>query len=326
VKLFDFGLAKELRDHFRNDDGTYKMTGFTGSMRYMAPEVANAEPYNATCDSYSFSILLWEILALKTPYENYTPKTLRSKVYNGPHKRPIIDASWPDSIRACLEQGWSSDLHSRSSMQQICKVLKAECVEIRGGDESGLEHVRRRSTFVFEGRKAKPSQTANSKEMAAKKRASTLAVANAPYSAASSPAVFSGLAEKRSATLGASNASCSPALDSMASAGFAKKRSATLDAADGSPTKSQVPYKDPTDTPSVAITGAAKFTETKKTESQEPTEKKIFAKLASSKSPSPIFDCPAIAEKDYVMPASAPLVTSCTVAASQSENDFMMFL
>lgn len=39
VKIFDFGLARQL-PRGRLADGTYRMTGDTGSPRYMAPEVA----------------------------------------------------------------------------------------------------------------------------------------------------------------------------------------------------------------------------------------------------------------------------------------------
>ena len=38
VKIFDFGLAKEIDVNAKLDDGTYKLTGDTGSLRYMAPE------------------------------------------------------------------------------------------------------------------------------------------------------------------------------------------------------------------------------------------------------------------------------------------------
>lgn len=38
-KLFDFGLARELRPNLKNTDGLYALTGLTGSRRYMAPEV-----------------------------------------------------------------------------------------------------------------------------------------------------------------------------------------------------------------------------------------------------------------------------------------------
>jgi serine/threonine protein kinase len=38
VKIFDFGLAKELDLSKKLDDGTYNLTADTGSLRYMAPE------------------------------------------------------------------------------------------------------------------------------------------------------------------------------------------------------------------------------------------------------------------------------------------------
>jgi serine/threonine protein kinase len=37
VKVFDFGLAKELHDGIAHKDGLYKLTSMTGSPRYMAP-------------------------------------------------------------------------------------------------------------------------------------------------------------------------------------------------------------------------------------------------------------------------------------------------
>ena len=38
VKIFDLGLAKEIDPQHKLADGTYKLTGDTGSLRYMAPE------------------------------------------------------------------------------------------------------------------------------------------------------------------------------------------------------------------------------------------------------------------------------------------------
>jgi serine/threonine protein kinase len=40
LKLFDFGLAKRMDTAERSGDGLYLLTGNTGSLRYMAPEVA----------------------------------------------------------------------------------------------------------------------------------------------------------------------------------------------------------------------------------------------------------------------------------------------
>lgn len=149
IILFDFGLARELKPEERNEDGTYNLTEMTGSMRYMAPEVANSKPYNDTCDSYSFAIMLWQMLACQEPYALYTPSTLRQHVYNGRQSRPKLDESWSNAIKICLKRSWSADLSTRNRMAQVEKILRTECVRIRKGDESGLEHNRRRSTFVF---------------------------------------------------------------------------------------------------------------------------------------------------------------------------------
>eukprot|EP00567_Pseudictyota_dubia_P017095 CAMPEP_0197436180 /NCGR_PEP_ID=MMETSP1175-20131217/3650_1 /TAXON_ID=1003142 /ORGANISM="Triceratium dubium, Strain CCMP147" /LENGTH=272 /DNA_ID=CAMNT_0042965409 /DNA_START=262 /DNA_END=1077 /DNA_ORIENTATION=+ len=55
IKIFDFGLAKEID----NNGGNKKMTGLIGTYRYMAPEVAKCDNYGLSADVYSFGILLW---------------------------------------------------------------------------------------------------------------------------------------------------------------------------------------------------------------------------------------------------------------------------
>jgi len=59
LKLFDFGLAKKLTPSNATDNDLYLLTGNTGSLRYMAPEVAIGLPYNQKADAYSFGILFW---------------------------------------------------------------------------------------------------------------------------------------------------------------------------------------------------------------------------------------------------------------------------
>lgn len=123
-------------------------------MRYMAPEVANALPYNAACDTYSFSLLLWQMLVLEEPFKLYTEKGFRTKIYNGPCRRPAIPRSLSTEVAIHLKRGWSPNLHERITMDRWARVLKNEIVRAREGDESGLTHHRRRSTFIFD-----PSQS-----------------------------------------------------------------------------------------------------------------------------------------------------------------------
>ena len=114
----------------------------------MAREVGLEKPYNHTCDSYSFAIMLWEMIAMRPPFEVYGMKSLRTKVWEG-GKRPGIPEDWPVSMKLCLKRSWDEDLHRRGSMKDIAGMLRKECVRCRGGDDAGLEHNRRRSTFVF---------------------------------------------------------------------------------------------------------------------------------------------------------------------------------
>jgi serine/threonine protein kinase len=56
VKLFDFGLARIVENASVSNE-VYQMSGETGSLRYMAPEVADCHPYNQKADVYSFGKL-----------------------------------------------------------------------------------------------------------------------------------------------------------------------------------------------------------------------------------------------------------------------------
>lgn len=153
IKLFDFGLSKELRDDLACGDGLYNLTADTGSPRYMAPEVALGQPYNGTCDTYSFALVLWQMLALSTPFEVYTIKRLKERVWGGIHYRPQVPDDWSGNVKLLLKRGWSQEVKERFTMEQVENILKKECTRVRDGNSDGLEHQRRRSTFVFRDKK-----------------------------------------------------------------------------------------------------------------------------------------------------------------------------
>jgi hypothetical protein len=109
------------------------------------------KPYCCACDVYSFAILFWEMMALKVPYECYTIKKLKERAWSDIEKRPLVDESWPVPIKLLLKKSWSNDWTNRFTMNQVEEILRKECVRMRDGDSTGLEHQRRRSTFVFRG-------------------------------------------------------------------------------------------------------------------------------------------------------------------------------
>jgi len=122
IKLFDFGLSKELSSCKKTEDGTYKLTGGIGTQRYMAPEVLRHERYNFSADVYSFTVLLWEILTLKRPFEGFSSEQHFQLVGNGTY-RPSISKKYSTPVKRLLEDGWSSNLHNRPSFEEIDKFF-----------------------------------------------------------------------------------------------------------------------------------------------------------------------------------------------------------
>jgi serine/threonine protein kinase len=155
IKLFDFGTAKELPHQNEKKDKTFNLTGMTGSLPWMAPEVAKTEPYNHKVDVFSFAVLLWQIMALEMPFKKYESDLLLfwNEVHNGRHERPEIPRqSWPKPIELCMRRGWAQNPSERMEMKEIESILRKEVIRVgRGGSET-LQHDRRRSTFVFRRR------------------------------------------------------------------------------------------------------------------------------------------------------------------------------
>ncbi|KAL9185152.1 hypothetical protein ACHAXT_002929 [Thalassiosira profunda] len=125
VKLFDFGLSKEVHEEDECANGTYKLTPNTGSIRYMAPENGNKWPYNFMADSYSFGILLWEVVALETPFASYTPREIRDMVMKW-GERPKIREGWSERVVELMTSAWDSNFRKRPSMRAIEETLEKE--------------------------------------------------------------------------------------------------------------------------------------------------------------------------------------------------------
>ncbi|CAJ1956485.1 unnamed protein product [Cylindrotheca closterium] len=131
LKLFDFGLAKKITpsDH-RDGDDLYLLTGNTGSLRYMAPEVAKGESYNQKVDTYSFGIVFWQICSLQTPYANLTTKTHSLKVILG-GQRPKPDRSWPNGWKDLMTRCWDANIVARPEFDEIASYFDEQVEDLQ---------------------------------------------------------------------------------------------------------------------------------------------------------------------------------------------------
>lgn len=139
IKVFDFGLAKSLVPELQAQCGLlYNLTAKSGSLPYMAPEVAMAKPYNEKCDVYSFGILFYEIVALKPPFSQHALKNYTAKVLKG-GARPPIKRTFPSCTKKILKSSWSVSHTDRPDMATIVKLIQSD-VELL--EQGALVHAR----------------------------------------------------------------------------------------------------------------------------------------------------------------------------------------
>lgn len=125
VKLFDFGLAKELQPKDQVGPDQYKASGRTGTRRYMSPENILCKPYGKPTDVYSFGVLFWETLSLEKPFQGLgREKHAKEVVLKG--KRPTIPKNWPVLIKVITNEAWTADPSKRPDFRRICSVIKGE--------------------------------------------------------------------------------------------------------------------------------------------------------------------------------------------------------
>lgn len=106
------------------------LTDFLGNK--VAPEVVLCKHYGKPADIFSFSILLWEILALKQPFKGYDyEKHAKLVVQKG--KRPDVKKEWATLIRSVIKRGWDNDPSKRPTFDQICDSLAGEFSELDHG-------------------------------------------------------------------------------------------------------------------------------------------------------------------------------------------------
>jgi len=149
VQLFDFGLAKEYDPSKADKNGCYPMTAFTGSLRYMAPEVALGKPCNETIDVHSFGLLLYHILALEAPFEGLTAKSFPKFVFEK-GARPVPDPKWPAEISSLMRMCWSPNIEDRPSMAEVVNVLKKDIDTVKALNKpEGSRHAGKRNVHII---------------------------------------------------------------------------------------------------------------------------------------------------------------------------------
>ncbi|KAL5702223.1 nuclear cap-binding protein complex subunit 1 [Ranunculus cassubicifolius] len=126
LKIADFGVARVEAQNPRD------MTGETGTLGYMAPEVLDGKPYNRRCDVYSFGICLWEVYCCDMPYPDLSFAEVSSAVVRQ-DLRPEIPRCCPSSLASIMKKCWDKNPEKRPEMSEVVNLLEAIDTSKGGG-------------------------------------------------------------------------------------------------------------------------------------------------------------------------------------------------
>lgn len=122
LKVGDFGLSKLMK--VVNLHEVYKLTGETGSYRYMAPEVFERQSYNTKVDVFSFAMILYEMFEGTAPFASEDAYEAAYMVAKE-NKRPDFGAKthYPEGMRELIVNCWAEFAVKRPCFDDIVQEL-----------------------------------------------------------------------------------------------------------------------------------------------------------------------------------------------------------
>ena len=106
AQVCDFGLSHSMEDAANNFDPNERSG--VGSPQWTAPEILRGGRYDEKADSYSFGVLLYEVLARQLPYVGQDTSTIIIGVITRMLERPALEpadaARWPARLPELMEE------------------------------------------------------------------------------------------------------------------------------------------------------------------------------------------------------------------------------
>ncbi|SBS72820.1 Stk1 family PASTA domain-containing Ser/Thr kinase [uncultured Microbacterium sp.] len=111
VKVMDFGIARAVSD---SSSTVAETTAIIGTAAYFSPEQAKGEPVDARADLYSAGVVLFELLAGRTPFRGETPVAVAYQhVSEAPLPPSEIVETIPRSLDAIVLRALAKDPFQR---------------------------------------------------------------------------------------------------------------------------------------------------------------------------------------------------------------------
>lgn len=115
VKLGDFGIARVL------NNTRDKAKTMVGTPYYLSPEIIENRPYNFASDIWSLGVVLYELCALKPPFNAENLKILALKIIKGIY--PAIPTQYSKDLRKLIESLLRKDASQRPTVNDILSTI-----------------------------------------------------------------------------------------------------------------------------------------------------------------------------------------------------------
>ena len=129
ARVTDFGISRKV-------DTT--MTGKIGTYNYMAPEVIAESRYSLKADTFSFGMMLWEMVTRTPPFASMNEITICRNICD--NNRPPIPKSVSPELKALITSCWAQDPNVRPSFTQIMEAMRRKNITFPGADPTEMKN------------------------------------------------------------------------------------------------------------------------------------------------------------------------------------------
>ncbi len=141
VKIADFGIARRLHSD------TTQVMGMVGSPRYMSPEQAQEEELTNQTDLYSLGVVVYEMLAGRTPFQAENISRLIYRIiHEDPPRLRDLRADVPERLEAVVMKALSRDRAQRYQMGNEMAADLADAFDHLDEVEANVEEQERFAT------------------------------------------------------------------------------------------------------------------------------------------------------------------------------------
>jgi serine/threonine protein kinase len=171
VKLLDFGISKILTEQAMGG-GLTRVGTAVGTPDYMSPEQASGNRVDGRADLWSMGAVLYEAIALKTPFEGESYQQLLTKILLHPHQplREAVPAVHPE-VSALIDRALQKEPAQRfpdaaAMHAEILRVLSVtppdESLGIGADESTGSFSNEATKVYDFQGVRARRRSRAGS--------------------------------------------------------------------------------------------------------------------------------------------------------------------